>query len=490
LRPETPPNITYHTPHANHESVLSEETDNETFCTGNSPRSNESISDSSPGDLHQTPVIDEMNYFDDDLFGFADEGSIERDTIIGGVFSINEEAAHAPSARHGENLAEVADPTIEIRKPLAPLFTPLEASNLNGSLDLAYIHRMTNRPNDCEYAYRQLLAGCKKLCGVSFLFTLQAISALAVLHDERKGYFGAMPICFQAIEGFEELGTIVNRREYQNHLHDFISLLPRSGRGKELVVLLCTRTGESNKLGLKQQEIRAIRSLLESYLELNCFDDLKSLMSEMKKVLDENLEIDSNHLLESVTEGVHLANARSMLGEFVRVHSVFSSVLPKLQLLSNAKYSLPKIDEYQVFGLRNRSQEIEVDAAKYLLLTFEGLVNLGRKNDAVTTSVKDTLIEILLAEFQELYLRGGIDRGNILHFIEKRLGNILFEGSRQTESSMDSENSDDEEDYTKSNGKNNDEEDDTKTYTTSCKYGLTYSVSEITGISDSPFMAP
>lgn len=488
MRLETPPNITYDTPRANHKSVLSEETDNETFCTENSPRSNESISDSSPGDLLQTPAIGEMNYFDDDLSKFI-EYSTERDTIFGGLFSINGEVAHAPSARHGENLAEVAGPSIEIRKPLAPLFTPLEASNLNGSLDLAYIHRMTNHSNDGEYAYRQLIAGCKKLCGVSFLFTLQAISALAVLRDERKGYFGALPICVQEIEGFEELGTIVNRREYQHYLREFISLLPRTGHGKDLVVLFSTKTAESNKLGLKQQEIRAIRSLLESHLELNCLGDLKSLMSEMKKALDENLEIDSDHLPESISEGVHLVNAHSMLGEFVRAHSIFSSVLPKLQLLSNTKYGLPKIDEYQVFGLHSRSQEIEVDAAKYLLLAYEGLVNLGRKKDAVTTSVKNTLIEILLAEFQELYLQGGIDRGNILHFTEKRLENILFEGSGQTESSMESENSDDEEDDAKSSGKNNDD-DDTKTYTTSCKYGLTYSVSEITGVSDSDFMVP
>jgi hypothetical protein len=272
LRLETPPNITYHTPRTNHNTILAEETDNESFCIENSPRSTEFISNSSPGDLHQTSMVEEMNYLDDDLFKFVEKDLVERDTIIWGVFSVNAEISHAPSARHGENLAEAAEPTIEIRKPLPLLFTPLETTNLNASLDLGYIHRMANRLNDCEYAYRQLLAGSKKLCGVSFLFTLQAISALAVLRDEWKGYDSAMPICRQKIEGFEELGTIVNRGEYKDHLDNFISLLPPTGCGKESVVLLCTRTGESNKLGLKQQEIRAIRSLLESHLELICMD--------------------------------------------------------------------------------------------------------------------------------------------------------------------------------------------------------------------------
>ena len=451
MRLATPPNITYHTPRANHDTTMAEETENKTSCHDNSPTS-KFVIDSIPEYLGKMPVVGEMTFLDDEQINLVEEGSVERDTTSDS--SVN---GAAPSVR-------------------GCIFTAREAINLNASLDLAYIHRMNNRLNDCEFAYRRVVAGCKKLYWGSFLFTLQAISALAVLRDERKGWYSAMPICGQIIEGFEELGTVVDRREYQHHLRDFIFLLRRTDSSKESVVLLCSTTTESNKLGLKHQEISAIRSLLESYLELNRLGDLKSLMSEMRKVLDEGFEMDSNHLPELLSERDHIANARSMLEDFVCAHPIFSSMIPKLQQLSNAKYGLQNVHEHQLFGLYDRSREVALDVAKYLWLAHEGLVKLGRQDDAVTMSVKATLIEVLLAEFEELFLVRGICRDIILQHVENRLGNMLLEETGQTESSMGNE-------------KNN-EEDDTKTDTTSCKYGVTYSVSEITGISDSAFMVP
>lgn len=437
-------------------------------------------------------MVDEMTLLDYDQFSYAYEGSTDRNTTSGCASSINGMAVHAPSARDGEYLAEAAETTLEIQEELAPLVTPLEASNLNASLDLAYINLMKNRLDQCEYdqcehdqceydqceySYARVVAGCKKLYGVSFLFTLQAICALAVLRDERKGYYEAESICRQTIEGFEELGAAEDRLEYQHHLD---VLLHRTDCAKESEVLICSTPNESNKLSLKHQERGAIRSLLELYLELNRLGNPKSLRSRMKtmfEVLNKSLEIDSDHLPELLPAVFPLANARSMLGEFVLAHSVFSSVLPKLELLNNEKHGMQKIHEYQVFGVYNRGQDVELDAAKYLLLTLEGLVKLGRKDDAVTSLVKNILIEVLLAEFDEFCIGGGIDSGDILEFIEKRLGNILLEENGQSESSMGSENSDDEEDYTMRD-------------VTSCKYGITYSVSSITGISDSIFMVP
>jgi hypothetical protein len=431
-------------------------------------------------------MVDKTTILDDDQLSLDEGDSIERYTAIGPILSVKETLMYTPSISDGESIAEATVTAFEIEDELAPLVTPLQASYLNASLDLD-IRLMKNHQDCYAHAHRQVAAGCKKLCGASFGFVLQAMSALGVLRDEQRGYEEAESKCRQTIERFEKLGTVENRLDFQRHLD---VLLRRTGRAKESLVLLYSTTPECNKFGLNRQDAAAIRSFLESYLGFHRLGYVESVEREIQKMFNAATETEFGPEAELSSKGVQFRKAVSMLKEFFGTHSIFSSVLPKLEQLRQQKYGLHESGEYWGFCLYNKSQKLGVDAADYLMLALRGLVKLGRGDDEVAGSIKATLIEILQAEFEELFLQRGISRYHLLDLILERLSNIRTVESGQSGSPTDSEKKADEGDNAESNGRSKDGEDDTMTDTTSCKYGVTYSVTEVTGISDSVFMEP
>jgi hypothetical protein len=483
LSPATPPNITYHTPRADHSTTTADEIENKSLSPRYIPNSTKSFLSPGPWDLPRIQMVDKKTFLDDDQLSFDEEDSIERYTTIGPIPSAKEALIYPSSISDEESIAEAIVTAFEIEDEPAPLVTSLQASYLNASLDLD-IRLMKNHQDCYAHAYRQVAAGCKKLCEASFVFVLQAVSALGVLRDEQKGYKEAESRCRQAIERFEKLGTVEDRLGFQRNLD---VLLRRTGRAKESVVLLYSTATECNKFGLKHQDAAAIRSFLESYLGFHRSGYVESVEREIQKMLNRAPETEFGPEAELSSKGVQLKKAVSMLKEFLWTHPIFSSALPKLEQLRQQKYGLHETREFLGFFLYNKSQKLGGGAADYLILALRGLVKLGRGDDEVARSIKAILIEVLHAEFEELFLQRGISRYHILDVILERLCTV---GIGQSDGPTDGEKKANEGDNAESNGRSKDGEDDTMTDTTSCKYGVTYSVTEVTGISDSVFMEP
>jgi hypothetical protein len=114
----TPPNITYHTPHADHNTSIAEEAESDTSCPDNAPKLAKSTSDISPEDVHTPSMQDELTFLDDDQLSFIQEDSVEKHSDLGDDSSANRTLVHAPSPRDGKNLAKVV-PSLEFLKKLA-----------------------------------------------------------------------------------------------------------------------------------------------------------------------------------------------------------------------------------------------------------------------------------------------------------------------------------------------------------------------------------
>jgi tetratricopeptide (TPR) repeat protein len=195
---------------------------------------------------------------------------------------------------------------------------------------------------------------------------------------------------------FETRGGVADRLEAQRSLGN---LLYASGRGEGAVTLLVSTIAGYNELGLKHRVISVMGTLLQVYYKLNRLYDLTALILEMEKVLNEGLEMNSEHLPEFLINGIQLASTYSKLKEFASAQAVFSCVLPKLELLGDTEHGLKKVYGYQKFGLHWVRRKHWVDAVDYLLRAYEGLLDLDKEDHSMAIAVKMTLIGVMETPF-------------------------------------------------------------------------------------------
>jgi hypothetical protein len=195
----------------------------------------------------------------------------------------------------------------------------------------------------------------------------------------------------------------------------------------------------------------------------------------MQKILENGIGMDHYLTPEVLIEGITLAETYSIFEDFALAHSVFSCIFPKLCLLSDEKYASQIIYGYTRLGLHYMRQGLGVEAYSYLSLACKGLVKLGRHLEA------DRLNPHIDKAWKLANERSCVEtawtRRAELEHIEMSRGNVLLKTIAHDR-------------IWNTAAKDNRDKDDFETDTSSCKYGLTYLVSDITGISDSVFMVP
>jgi tetratricopeptide (TPR) repeat protein len=336
--------------------------------------------------------------------------------------------------------------------------------------------------NDPGIQIDQLISGYRKYrvrlrenIGASDWLTFQAIQVRAESLDERNEFGKAESLYHEAIEGFERLNELTDQLNCQ---HALGNILRKTGRTEEAVRLLQSTLFEYKRANLVPGVLSVMSSLMELYIKLKQLDDLRSIMSDMKNLFDDDFVI---LLPEVLDNGISLAHRYSVLNDFAAAHSVFSYVLPMLWTNtsfweeSDPNYDLWITCGYWCFGLHYMRQGLWTEAVDYLLLAQEELVNKDKYNRSVVVQSHLTEAQMKMREGNH----SGVEsrKRSELEAIEMCRIHRLLKEIRPTR-------------VRKTTVKDGAEIEDFMTDTTSCKYGITYSVTEITGISDSVFMVP
>jgi tetratricopeptide (TPR) repeat protein len=334
---------------------------------------------------------------------------------------------------------------------------------------LADIYQARNKLSESVIAYRRVLDGYRKLFGASALETLRIVHSLGKVLEENNEYEEAEACYRLAITGFEELGSsgVLDRLNCQSFLGDLLSDI---GRHQEaLEVLLPTLAGYKD-LGLHHRRISILGSLLEINISIKCWATVDALIRDMQNSLDDRIDIDYKSFPEVLVEAIHLGSVYSQLLEYKPAESLMSQVIPKLEFLDDATYEMEKIYACIEYGKANLRLDCLEQAEFYIQLAKSRLEKLNRHDDAVVSFVDACLVEL---EFRSLRPRArtALSRETLTQMIkgstesEDTDSEVVCEGSRIR-------------------GEN-----ETDVDTSSHKYGVTFSMTSITGCSISQFLS-
>jgi tetratricopeptide (TPR) repeat protein len=333
--------------------------------------------------------------------------------------------------------------------------------------ELADIYQAEGKLPESIEAYRRVVSGYKGIFGASSLETLRTIHNLGKVLEEDDLYEEAETCYRQAITGFEELGTsgFLDRLDCQGFLGD---LLSDTGRDEEALQLFIPLLASYNELGLHHRKISILGSLLEVYNGLENSQKLHATIQDLHKLLDERIDIDYRSIPEVLWEGIHLGSIYGQLLEYELADSLLSQVIPKLELLDDVKYKIEKLYGYMEYGNVKLRLNCLEQAERCLSLAKVTLENCNRHDDPVAAFVDS---RVLVLEFRSAK---PIQR-NTMELSKQKLREFMKKmGDQGNFRDMDEES--------RTGG-----EVATNTDASSCKYGVSFSETDITGISHSEF---
>jgi tetratricopeptide (TPR) repeat protein len=349
--------------------------------------------------------------------------------------------------------------------------------------ELADIYQAQGKLPESIEAYRRVVAGYKEIFGASFLKALRAIHSLGKVLEEDDLY-GEAETCYrQAITGFEELGTsgLLDRLDCQSFLGE---LLSDTGRDEEALQLLIPLLASYGELGLHHREISILGSLIEVYNALENSHKFHATIQDLQKRLDERIDIDYRRFPEVLWEGIHLASIYSQLLEYQLADSLLSKVIPKLELLDDVKYNIEKMYGYMEYGnLKLRLKCLE-QAEHCLSLAKVTLESYNRHDDPVVAFVDSRVLALRFCSATRIEWNN-LELGEemLLECMKKNKLELSKEMLRMCMKKMgDQSNFRDQDEESRNCG-----EMATNADSSSCKYGITFSTTDITGISLSEF---
>jgi hypothetical protein len=195
---------------------------------------------------------------------------------------------------------------------------------------------------------------------------------------------------------------------------------------------------------------------------------LHATIQDLHKLLNQRIDIDYRRFPEVLWEGIHLGSIYGQLLENELADSVLSQVIPKLELLDDVKYKIEKLYGYMEYGnIKLRLNCLE-QAERCLSLAKVTLENCNRHDDPVVAFVDS---RVLALEFRSTK---PIER-NTMELSKQKLREFMKRMGDQG-------NFHDRDEESRAGG-----EVATNTDTSSCKYGVSFSATDITGISLSEF---
>ena len=401
------------------------------------------------------------------LFQINDEGSGEHTTLT--VIEVSDEETEKVAWAHKQagNLAEASTEYLRLVEKYTQIYGSESVFNLKALSNLAGIYQTQSLLLKSIAAYKTVVHGYERIYGTSALETLQALHSFAKVLEENGDQIEAQSLYRRAIAGFEVLGES-GLAPLLNSQHFLGDLLCDKECYTEAEPLLDAAIAGYRSLGLRHLEIVALGSLLEVYNGKRDLWNVKRTISGMRKLFEELIRIDAdqNQLPEILIEGIHLANVYSALTEDDDAESLLSRIIPKLELLSDAKYGIEKVYGYMEYGCLYQNQERWEEASDYLHLAKDGLYKLNRHSDPVVRFVEARLMEV------RTYSGGAYNR----HELSKERLEQVHGGLRRRHHGGS-------EDREASRGTKSVREEASDTETASCKYGITFSTSEITGVS-------
>lgn len=448
----TPANITYHTPHPDSDAALIDETDIDAVSPGQDVDLSQASTAATTVNHPSTKDVNEMAAHQFEQSTLAEGSSLGNPLQIGSEISTQEASILACGHKNEGNIAQAFEESLNA--PNSDEFLP--ALKILYGLDDA--HESEGRLCGEKNGYGRVEAGHINSYGTSSSKIIRAIFDLSSILESQKEY-GLLP---SRPLGCERPRSVEDRLSChwcsQDYVSSFLSVLAKYKERHQW-----------------QRVFLAMAVLRGVYFEIKRWNDLMSTMSEMKKILDNGIEMNDYLTPDVLVEGIDLAGTYSVLKNFASAHSVFSSVLPKLWLLTDAKYESDVIYGYIEFGLHYKRQELWREAFDYLSLAHKGLTKSGRLREAMFL---EPHLDMDLRLSHELRcLKEERIKINELEHIEMGRGNGLLKTISHSRT-------------WKTATKDHEKKCDSETDTTSCKYGITYSVSSITGISDSVFIVP
>ena len=392
--------------------------------------------------------------------------------IIRGM-SLEEVRNIAEGHKKRGNLAEAASEYLRLVDILCQEEGNDTTPTLEALSQLADIYQAQGKLPESAAAYRRVVAGYTKIFGSSAIETLRTIHSLGKVLEESDDYESAESCYRKAIAGLEGLGAsgLLDRLNCQAFLGDLLSDMERHDEALETLSPILAGYED---LGLPHRTLSILGSLLEICIYLMDGQRVQTIVHDMQRLLDERIEIDYNKFPEVLLEGVHLASVYSSQWKLSLAESLMARVIPKLELLNDAKYETEKLYGYVECGNLNLRLKHLEQAAYYLGLAKEVLLKLNRYgsfNDPVAAFVDAGLCKIAIYSHRTNQLREGFALNQ-----ERLLAMIgVTAESRDTD------------DEVLSDGSRTVGDDATNAETASYKYGVTFSTTDITGISESEF---
>jgi tetratricopeptide (TPR) repeat protein len=333
--------------------------------------------------------------------------------------------------------------------------------------ELADIYQAQGKFLKSIEAYRRVVASYKEIFGASSLETLRAIHSLGKVLEEDDVY-GEAETCYrQAMTGFEELGTsgLLDRLDCQGFLGE---LLSDTGRDEEALQLLIPLLTSYKELGLHHREISILGAILEVYNAPEISQRFHATIHDLRKRLDERIDIDYRRFPEVLWEGIHLASIYCQLLQYEPANSLLSQVIPKLELLDDVKYKIEKLYGYMEYGNLLLRLNFWEQAGRCLSLAKVTLESCNRHDDPVVAFVDSRILAL------EFHSAKPIE-WNTMELSKEKLREFM-------KNMGDQSNFRDKDEESKTGG-----EVATNADSSSCKYGITFSTTDITGISLSEF---
>jgi tetratricopeptide (TPR) repeat protein len=341
--------------------------------------------------------------------------------------------------------------------------------------ELAGVYQALNMLPESITTYQRVLDGYKERFGESDPDTLRTMLGLGKVLEESNQYEEAEACYRKAISGFEDIGesAVLDRLNCQGYLGDLLSDMGRYAEAlQEQISLLAAYSS----LGLRDRKISVLASLLETYIGIEDSQKMYATIRDMQKLLDDRIEIDPRVNPEVLLDGLHLGSVYCQLLEYDLAKHLMSRIIPKLELLDDGKYEIEKLYGYLDYGtllLRtrvvNRGEYVRItdEAELYLGLARSGLRKLDRRDDPVLAFV-DSLMTQLQYDLSELRNSKALSKASLKEILGVE--------------------SPDSEDELVCKGSRKSGKDSTDADTVSYKYGVSFSMTDITGISLSEFI--
>lgn len=341
--------------------------------------------------------------------------------------------------------------------------------------ELAGVYQALNKLPEAIMTYQRVLDGYKERFGESDIDTLKTMLGLGKVLEENNQYEEAEACYRKAIFGFENIGesALLDRLNCQSYLGDLLSDMERY---QEALQQQKSLLAAYSSLGLHHRKISVLGSLLETYIGIEDSQKMHATIRDMQKLLDDRIDSDHQVYPEVLLDGLHLGSVYCQLLEYDLAKHLMSRIIPKLELLDDGKYEIEKLYGYLDYGtllLRarvvNKEDYVRLtdEAELYLGLARSGLRKLDRRDDPVLAFVDSRMTE-LQYDLSELRNSKALNKESLKEVLGVESPDcedeFVCKGSRKS-------------------GKESTDAD-----TVSYKYGVSFSMTDITGISLSEFI--